>query len=142
MANRGGHSGREGADDALALAMAQGQTLRQAATTAGVGYRTAARRWAKPEFRRRVNDLRDSMVAGAIGVLSSGMTKAANRLLQLVDSQNESVAASVSKAIIELPIRLREAIEVQAKVHELEALLVEAIRQRGDPVTRNGDGED
>ncbi len=40
------HRGRRNADDALALALATGQTLRDAAQTAGIGERPASRRWA------------------------------------------------------------------------------------------------
>jgi hypothetical protein len=47
------HRGRESADDRLALALAAG-TIREAAAAAGVGERTATRRWAEPEFRRLV----------------------------------------------------------------------------------------
>jgi hypothetical protein len=48
------HRGRRNADEALALALASGQTLRDAAAAAAISERTAARRWADPGFRRRV----------------------------------------------------------------------------------------
>jgi hypothetical protein len=49
--------GGQNADEALALALAAGQTLRAAAVTVGVSERTAARRWATPAFRPRVSQL-------------------------------------------------------------------------------------
>jgi hypothetical protein len=50
--------GRHGADDSLALALSTGQTMTDAARAPGVSERTARRRWAEPDFRRRVADLR------------------------------------------------------------------------------------
>jgi hypothetical protein len=46
------HHGRRNADEALALAVATGQTLRDA-KTAGLSKRSAVRRWAKAASRRR-----------------------------------------------------------------------------------------
>ena len=55
--------GRHGADESLALALSTGQTLADAARAAGVWERTARRRWADPDFRRRVADLRGQVIA-------------------------------------------------------------------------------
>ena len=51
-------NGRRKGDDALLLALASGQTVR----AAGIGERTATRRVADPDFRRRVGELRAEMV--------------------------------------------------------------------------------
>jgi hypothetical protein len=67
------HRGRRNADEALALAVASGQTLRAAAAAAGIGERTVVRRMADLAFRRRVSELRAEMVAQALGKMADGM---------------------------------------------------------------------
>jgi hypothetical protein len=62
-------NGRRKGDDALVLALASGQTVRDAACAAGVGERTATRRWADPDFRRRVARRRAELAARAAGRL-------------------------------------------------------------------------
>jgi hypothetical protein len=67
-------------DDALAVALAAGHTLRDAAAAAAISERTATRRWADPGFRQRVDDLRADMVNRATGKMADGMAEAANVL--------------------------------------------------------------
>src|SRR5258708_24268460 len=50
--------GRQNADEALAMALASGQTLRDAAVVAGVSERAATRRWADAAFRGPVDAAR------------------------------------------------------------------------------------
>src|ERR1019366_7735338 len=50
-------------DDALALTIASGRTLPEAAASAGIGERTARRRWADPAFRNRVQEIGAEMVS-------------------------------------------------------------------------------
>ena len=57
--------GRRNADDALAIALGPGRRP-DAAPTAGIGERTATRRWANPEFQAR---FRIDMVGRAVGEL-------------------------------------------------------------------------
>jgi hypothetical protein len=139
VADDGGHSGREGADELLALALAQGQTVRDAAVTAGVSERTATRRWADADFRRRVSALRDDMVSRAVGTLADSMTEAAIRLRELLRSPNDTVCLGAAKALLELPFKLRESFETQERLYELQQQLIEIMRQRGGD---NDDSED
>lgn len=60
------HRGRRNADDLLALELASGKTLRDAALAAGIAERPATRRWADPEFRRLVSRHRGEMVGGPV----------------------------------------------------------------------------
>jgi hypothetical protein len=83
--------GRRKRDDALAVALAAGQTLREAAVAVGIGERTATRRWADPEFRRLVAELRGAAVERATGKLAEGMTEAADVLRELLNAESESV---------------------------------------------------
>src|SRR5262245_33167553 len=64
---------RRNADHALALALAGGKTLRDAAAAVGVGERTVRRRWADQAFRRRVSELQQEMVGRCLGRMTDGM---------------------------------------------------------------------
>jgi len=74
------HNGRQNADDLLATALASGTSLRDVAGLAGVGERTATRRWADPDFRSRVSALRAWTVESVLGTMTEGMTEAAATL--------------------------------------------------------------
>jgi hypothetical protein len=102
------HRGRRNADDALALALARGATLRDAAAEVGVGERTATRRWAEPTFRGRVAALRQDMVARCLGRMADG---------------SESVRLGAARAMLELGVKVRESVELGERLDELEGLL-------------------
>jgi hypothetical protein len=122
-------NGRRKGDAALVLALAGGQTVRDAARTAGVGERTATRRWADPEFRQRVTCLRAEMVAQAAGQLADGMAEAATTLRRLLTAEAESVRLSAARSILEIGTRLRETVELEARLQAIEERLGES--QRG-----------
>jgi hypothetical protein len=121
--------GRKNADEALALALATGQTLRTAAATASVGERTAARRWVDPAFRRRVAELRGELVGLALGKLADGMAEAAGVLRHLLTAESESIRLGACRAMLELGVKLRERVEMEERVKALEAL--DAARPKG-----------
>ena len=113
-------NGRRKADEALALALAAGQTLRAAAPAAGVSERTAARRWADPAFRRRVAELRGEMVHRALGRMADGMAEAADVLRQLLAAKSESVRLGAARSLLELGVKLRESVELEERLLALE----------------------
>ena len=114
------HRGRRNADEALALAVASGQTLRDAAQTAGVGERTATRRMADADFRARVAQLRADMVQRSLGRLADGMGAAADKLRLLLAAASESVQLGASRSLIELGVKLRESTELEERLADLE----------------------
>jgi hypothetical protein len=115
------HRGRRNADEALALALASGQTLRDAAAATGVAERTATRRWADPAFRQRVVELRGGMVNRAAGRMADGMTGAADTLRALLQAEGESVRLGAARALLELGTKLRESVELEERLQALEA---------------------
>jgi hypothetical protein len=117
------HRGRRNADEALALAVATGQTLRDAADAVGIGERTASRRWADAGFRRRVAHLRAEMVQRAMGKMADGMAEAADTLRQLLKAEAESVRLGAARSILELGNKLRETVELADRIGELEAII-------------------
>src|SRR4051812_36093119 len=111
---------RKRGDDALALALAAGKTLRDAAAIAGVAERTATRRWADPVFRSHVAELRADMMARALGQIADGMTDAATTLRKLLKAKSESVQLGACRALLEMGVKLRESVEMEARIAELE----------------------
>ncbi len=124
------HRGRQNADEALALAVASGQTLRDAAALAHVGERTAARRWADAAFRRRVDELRRAMLQRALGFLADGMAEAAGVLRQLLAAKSESVRLGAARSLLELTPKLWETVEVEARLAALEQAVAAQAQER------------
>jgi hypothetical protein len=118
-------TGRRRADDALALALAAGATLEQAAEQSKVSLRTACRRLEDPAFTARVAEFRTAMVDRAVGFLAAGMSTAASTLWHLVSSRNERVALTAARAVLELAVKIRESTEMEQRLVRLEGLLGE-----------------
>ena len=117
--------GRRKGDDALLLALAAGKTVREAARAAGISERTATRRVADPAFRRRVAELRAEMVSLALGKLADGMSDAAGTLRKLLKAKGESVRLGACRAMLEMGVKLRESVELEAQLTALESKLIE-----------------
>lgn len=114
------HNGRRNADDALALALAAGQTLRDAAQMVGIAERTATRRIADPAFRALVGRYRQQMVERALGRLADGMSDAANVLHALLGANSENVRLGAARSLLEMGTKLREAVEMERRLTQLE----------------------
>jgi hypothetical protein len=114
-------NGRRKRDDALAVALAAGQTVRDAAAAAGLGERTATRRLANPDFRRRVFQLRAAAVERATGKLADGMAEAADVLRELLGQEKPpAIRLGACRAVLELTVKLREATELEERLAALE----------------------
>jgi hypothetical protein len=111
---------RKKGDTALLLGLASGQTVRDAARAAGIGERTATRRVADPDFRRRIAEMRAEMIGRALGQLADGMTEAASTLRGLLAAEGESVRLGAARSILELGHKLREAVEFEERIADLE----------------------
>lgn len=118
-------NGRRKGDAALLVALAAGQTVRDAASLARVGERTAARRVADPEFRRQVIELRADMVQRALGKLADAATEAVDTLRGLLAGQSGSVKLGAARSILELGCKLKEAVELELRIAALEQRLRE-----------------
>src|SRR5262245_1947750 len=115
--------GRRKGDDALLVALASGQTVRDAARAAGIGERTATRRLADPGFRQAVTELQAEMVGRAMGRLADGMVAAADTLRQLLSADGESVRLGAARSILELADRLRD-VELEQRLIAVEQKLL------------------
>jgi|SRR5450631_88895 hypothetical protein len=123
-------SGNVAKNDRLALALARGKTLAAAATEAGVCARTASRKLEDPTFRRRVADLQGEMVGRALGKMADGMASAASTLRKLLKAENESVRLGACRALLELGVKLRESVEQEQRLAEIEARIASQKAQK------------
>ena len=121
------HRGRQNADETLAVALAAGQTVRDAARTAGVAERTAHRRWADPEFRRRVDELRGQMVDRAIGRLAQlAAGKALDVMEACLDRRDPETGELVANrkdvdTVLNNLVNLRNHTELKMAIDDLKA---------------------
>ncbi len=109
--------------EALALHLAKGLAVAQAATAAGVAVRTAFEWRADPAFAARVKELRGELFAQAVGILASVNGLAAAKIGCLIQSDDEKVALAAVKATLELGRSLRETEDLQERLAELEERL-------------------
>ena len=113
-------NGRQKGDDALLLALAGGRTVRDAATVAGIGERTVYRRLEDIYFRRRLHATRSELVGRAVGLLADASSEAVSTLKGLLSAQSESVRLGAARSILEIGNRLRESVELEQRLAELE----------------------
>jgi hypothetical protein len=61
------------------------------------------------------------MVERALGRLSDGMCEAAEKLRELLGARSEAVRLGAARSLLELGVKLRESVELERRVSELEA---------------------
>lgn len=113
---------RTDADALLIVGMATGRPLADVAAEAGVSERTVQRRMAKPEFQRKVSDLRWQMMKDLSGRLSQVSGKAMERLQSLLEADSENVRLGAARSILDQTLRVREAVDFEGRLQEVEAL--------------------
>jgi hypothetical protein len=104
----------------VALLLAAGSSHAHAAKESGVGVRTIERWNAQPDFQDEVKRIRAELVATASAKLSGAMTFAANRLIGLLNSKDESVALRAARSILQLGPKVRETNEIEVRLTALE----------------------
>lgn len=109
--------------EAVALALAAGCPIVEAARKAGAGERTV-KTWrnTNPAFDRRVTELRGEMTSRALGRLADGMAAAAQTLRRLLNAESETVRLSAARAVLEFGVRLRETVELEDRIAALEGM--------------------
>jgi hypothetical protein len=114
-------NGRRNAD-ALALALAAGDSIADAAGKAGLSERTVYRRLADPAFRQRTQTLRGEMIGRALGRMADGMAEAGDVLRTLLGPDvPPSVRLGACRAMLELGVKLRDSVELESRLSALEA---------------------
>jgi hypothetical protein len=115
--------GRRAADEMLAMYLARGWSRKKAADECGISTRTVYTRLQDPDFAARVAALRGELVADAVGVLSGIAKRSANTLAALLASESETTRLRAADTALVHLTRLREHLELQARIEQLEATL-------------------
>lgn len=106
---------------AVALGLAAGRPVIEIAREHGISARTIHNWLAKDKnYGLYVTQLRDQMFQEAATRLTSRLSKVDETLEQLLNSQNESVRIKAARALADLGIRLRENLELEYRMQEIE----------------------
>jgi len=116
-------NGRKNVGDSIALALASGATIAQAAEKAGCSPRTVYRRLEDLSFGKAVAELRSQMITQAAGQLAARMGEAVETLQTLLKAESENVRLGASRSILEMAIRFREQLEIDERLRALEEYL-------------------
>jgi hypothetical protein len=112
----------------LAMALASGISITDAAEQAGVCRKTVQRYLAKPAFRRLVARYRNELISTALGRMADGMTRAADAIAGLLDEKDPAIRLRAARAMVTLGQRLRDSVDVTDRIHEIER---ELARKKG-----------
>ena len=107
-------------DPKLALALAAGLNVRDAAKRAGVSERTAHRRLSDEDFLQLVLDARHDMLQRAVGQLADAATEATATLRGLLRCNKPTVKLGAAKAILDLGPKLSESLELDGRLRAVE----------------------
>lgn len=105
-----------------AILLAAGWSVAATAKKAGVSARSIYD-WqsANEPFKLHAADLRGRMLARACGRLARAATKASRTLDRLLDDANPQVALRAAVAVLEHGVRLRDHVELDARLCAIEA---------------------
>jgi hypothetical protein len=111
-------------EDPLLLALACGATVDAAARQCGLSDRTVYRRLQDPEFQKRLEGLRADMIQRSAGMLTAAAGEAVRTLLSLQkDATPAAVRLGAARAILEIGIKLRQMVEIEQRLVEVEEML-------------------
>ena len=109
--------------DQLVIALAGGLSVREAAQDTGVSLRTVYRHLQDEDFRSRVQSVRSTMFEQTLSTLASTGVTAAQTLRDLLQAESESVRLGAARSVLELGGRLRESVEIEERLSNLERIL-------------------
>lgn len=120
MTENDGQESRFG--EPLAVLVAGGSSVRDAAAEVGCSESTAYRASSSDPFRRRVAELRSEITSQSVGLLAEGATRAARTLVALLDDDEASTRLAAAKAILGALPRVSEFGELRERVDAIERL--------------------
>jgi transposase-like protein len=107
-------------DTMLAIAVASGASISEVAAQAGIERSTIYRKLENPAFARRVAEFRDQLIQTALGRVADAMTRGADVLAQMLDSPQDHIRIRAARALISLGLRLRDSVDLTARMREVE----------------------
>ena len=116
-------------EDALLLALACGATVEAASKQCGLSDRTIYRRLKDADFRARLQGVRADMVGRSAGLLTAASEAVRTLLALQKESAPPAVRLGAARAVLEVGMKLREVVDLQVRMEELEAVL-EGLQKR------------
>jgi hypothetical protein len=114
-------NGRQRADDQLLMALACGATIQAAAKQSGLAERTIYKRLKQPDFQLRLRDVQTDILKRTTGALTAAATESVRTLLELQKpGVPPSTRLGAARAVLELGIKMREIVELEVRLVELE----------------------
>jgi hypothetical protein len=110
-------------DDLIVAALATGASYTKTGEIVGCSRETVKRRMATREFRQRVVEARVAVADEALSAIEGITARAAERMLELVDAENEAVAFKAAAYVLDRAQTARETRSLAARVAELEQRL-------------------
>jgi AcrR family transcriptional regulator len=115
---------RRSYDEQLALAIASGLSVDEAAAKLGVSRTAAFRRWRDPAVKQRVVQLRQEMSDRAVGLLAESLCEAVTTLKQLMrDGNTDSLRLKAADRLLETGLKAAVMAQLEQRIAELEAAL-------------------
>ena len=88
--------------------------------------KTTYYKWLKdPEFKAELDRRRDEVVSDAFGILSQGLTKAVENLVELLDHTDDRLKRMACKDVIEYIIKHKETEDLDERLTAIEQRLSE-----------------
>jgi hypothetical protein len=110
-------------EDSLLLALACGATVEAAARQCGLSERTVYNRLGDDEFKKRLERVRADMVDRSAGMLTAAGGEAVRTLMALQKDSTPTVRLGAARTILEMGLKIRQLVEVELRLEELEDLL-------------------
>jgi hypothetical protein len=110
-------------DVVLALALASGTSITDAASQVDLDRRTVYRKLENPEFLRQVCEFRDKLISTALGRMADSMTRAADTLVLMLDAPEPHIRLRAIRALFSLGIRLRDSLDLTGRMRAVETEL-------------------
>jgi hypothetical protein len=105
----------------LAVAVASGNSIKQAAEIVGCSPQSAYNLSHTELFRFRVSEIRSEITSEAVGIITRGATQAASTLVALLDASNDARDRLASaKAILGVLGPMSEFAELRSRLDRLE----------------------
>ncbi len=117
----------------LAVLIAAGRSIKDAAAELEIGERTAHTWLEDPRYRALIAELRHRMMDEAVGTLVEATNEAVGTLKSLLNDGNGNVRLRAATSILESAVRLREHVELDARLLQIET---ERARGTAEPPRR------
>lgn len=105
----------------LAIQVASGKSVKDAATTAGCTESTAYSISCTPEFKAEVYRLKSEATEQAVAILTSAATAAAAALVRLLSSDDDKIVLAASAKLLDRLAPLQELHELRTRIDAIEA---------------------